>query len=86
MCAGGLSPDDMMEHLPALNAGAIEASLQMVERSDVYMGIFANRYGYVPDGHNISITEMEYNRAVELNKSRADFLSSRRSCVQDERC
>ena len=65
----------MMEHLTALNADAIDASLQMVERADVYLGIFANRYGYVPDGHGISITEMEYDRAVELNKPRLIFSS-----------
>ncbi|MEO1053233.1 MAG: DUF4062 domain-containing protein [Bacteroidota bacterium] len=56
---------NMMEHLPALDADAIEASLEMVDKSDIYIGIFAHRYGYTPNGHDISITEMEYNRAVE---------------------
>jgi tetratricopeptide (TPR) repeat protein len=69
----GFAPHDMMEHLTALNAHAIDASLKMVEQADVYVGIFANRYGYVPDGYDISITEMEYNRAVELNKPRLIF-------------
>jgi tetratricopeptide (TPR) repeat protein len=69
----GFAPHDMMEHLTALNADAIEASLRMVEQADVYLGIFANRYGYVPDGHDISITEMEYERAVALNKPRLIF-------------
>jgi tetratricopeptide (TPR) repeat protein len=69
----GFAPHDMMEHLTALNADAIKASLAMVEEADVYLGIFAYRYGYVPDGHAISITEMEYNRAVELNKPRLIF-------------
>ncbi|MEL6930829.1 MAG: DUF4062 domain-containing protein, partial [Cyanobacteria bacterium J06600_6] len=55
----------MMEQLPALDADAIEASLAMVDESDIYIGIFAHRYGYVPEGHDISITEMEYRRAVE---------------------
>ena len=58
----GFAPHDMMEHLAALNADAIEASLEMVERAEVYIGIFAYRYGYVPDGHDISITEIEYDR------------------------
>ena len=53
----------MMEKLPALDTDAIEASLRMVEEADVYVGVFAWRYGYVPDGHDVSITEMEYNRA-----------------------
>jgi hypothetical protein len=69
----GFEPRDMMEHLTARNADAIAVSLQMVGAADVYVGIFANRYGYVPDGHDISITEMEYNRAVELEKPRLIF-------------
>jgi tetratricopeptide (TPR) repeat protein len=69
----GFAPDDMVEHLTALNTDAIDISLRMVGRADVYVGIFANRYGYVPDGYEISITEMEYNRAVELNKPRLIF-------------
>src|SRR5947208_2540899 len=71
----GYAPHDMMEHLPALNADPIAASLQMVEQADVYVGIFATRYGTIPDGHDISITEMEYDRAVELNKPRLIFFN-----------
>lgn len=55
----------MMEHLPALDADAIRASLDMVDEADVYVGIFAHRYGHIPEGHQISITQMEYERAVE---------------------
>ena len=55
----------MMEHLPASDADAIKASLAMVDEADIYLGVFAFRYGHVPAGHSISITEMEYNRAVE---------------------
>jgi tetratricopeptide (TPR) repeat protein len=69
----GFAPHDMMEHLTALNTDAVDISLQMVERADAYVGIFANRYGYIPDGYKISITEMEYDRAVELNKPRLIF-------------
>jgi tetratricopeptide (TPR) repeat protein len=64
----GFAPHGMMEHLTAENANAIQVSLRMVEEADVYVGILAKRYGYTPDGHEISITEMEYNRAVELGK------------------
>jgi tetratricopeptide (TPR) repeat protein len=63
----------IMEHLPALDADAIAASLRMVDDAEVYVGVFAHRYGYVPEGQSISITEMEYNRAVALNKPRLIF-------------
>lgn len=71
----GFAPHEMMEHLTALDADAIKASLDLVDNADVYLGIFAKRYGYVPDGEDISITEMEYNRAVELDKPRLIFFS-----------
>ena len=46
---------------------------KMVDDADVYIGIFGHRYGHVPKGYDISITEMEYNRAVQQNKSRLIF-------------
>lgn len=64
----------MMEHLPASDASAIEESLRMVDEADIYLGVFAFRYGYIPRGHDISITEMEYNRAVERSIPRLLFL------------
>ncbi len=58
----------MMEHLPASDAEAVPASLKMVDEADIYLLTLAHRYGYVPDANNparISVTEHEYNRAVE---------------------
>ena len=54
----------MMEHLPASDADAIRISMEMVDKADIYLLILAHRYGTLPAGHGISITEMEYNRAV----------------------
>lgn len=72
----GLFPK-MMEHLPAIDADAIQASLALVDQAKIYVGIFAHRYGYVPAQNNplqVSITEMEYNRAVERGIPRLIFL------------
>jgi tetratricopeptide (TPR) repeat protein len=69
----GMFPQ-MMEHLPALDADAIRASLDLVDNADVYVGLFAHRYGYVPAGHDISVTQMEYERAVERGIPRLVFL------------
>lgn len=66
----------MMEHLPANDADAIRASLGLVDQADIYLGVFAHRYGYVPHGFNISITEMEFNRAAERHLPRLTFLLS----------
>ena len=57
-----------MEHLPARDASGIHVSLEMVDQADIYIGVYAWRYGWVPDFYNpdrISITEMEFNRALE---------------------
>ncbi|HWW76555.1 MAG TPA: DUF4062 domain-containing protein, partial [Pyrinomonadaceae bacterium] len=70
----------MQEHLPASGANAasgaeaIRVSLEMVDEAEIYLGVFANRYGYVPAGHDISITEMEYDRAVERGVERMIFM------------
>src|SRR5437870_12697151 len=67
----------MMEHLPASDAEAISVSLKLVDEANIYLGVFAHRYGYVPKTNNpqqISITEMEYNRAVERRIPRLIFL------------
>lgn len=66
----------MMEALPASSADAIQASQRLVNQADIYVGVFAHRYGYVPSGQRISITEMEYNRAVERGIDRLIFIIS----------
>lgn len=64
----------MMEHLPAADADATQESLLMVNEADIYLGIFAYRYGYIPKGYDISITEMEYKGAAERGIPRLIFL------------
>jgi len=48
----------------------IESSLDMVEKAHAYVGIVSHRYGGVPEDKkrnrdNLSITELEYRRALE---------------------
>src|SRR5256714_1914304 len=72
----GMFPS-MMERLPASDAEAISASLKLVDEADIYVGVFAHRYGYVPKENNpqqISITEMEYDRAAERKIPRLIFI------------
>lgn len=57
-----------MEHLPARDANGMRVSLEMVDKADIYIGVYAWRYGWIPDFDNpgqISITEMEFNRASD---------------------
>jgi tetratricopeptide (TPR) repeat protein len=53
-----------MEHLPAVDADAVDESVRMVDAADLYVGIYGHRYGTIPAGFDASITEMEFDRAV----------------------
>ncbi|HRQ23930.1 MAG TPA: DUF4062 domain-containing protein [Anaerolineales bacterium] len=46
----------------------LDACLKEVEQSDLFIGIYALRYGFIPEGADISITEMEYRHAKTLGK------------------
>ncbi|HEV7892849.1 MAG TPA: DUF4062 domain-containing protein [Pyrinomonadaceae bacterium] len=70
----GMFYPEMMEHLSAADANAVEVSLRMVDKAEVYLGVFGFRYGYVPPDADISVTEMEYNRAAELGIPRLIFM------------
>lgn len=54
-------------------AGAV-LCLSDVAACDLYIGIFAWRYGYIPPGEDRSITELEYRHAVKLGKPKLIFL------------
>lgn len=70
-----------MDYLSAENdRDAIDVSMRLVEESEVYVGIFGQRYGFRPDdprnSNEISITEMEYRRAKELGMPILIFIMS----------
>jgi HEAT repeat protein len=52
----------------------LEKCLADVARCDVYIGLFAWRYGFVPPGYTQSITELEYREAARLGKPCLIFL------------
>ena len=45
-----------------------DACLSEIEDCDLFVGIYAHRYGYVPNQANISITEAEFRHAKKLKK------------------
>lgn len=44
---------------------SIGQSRDWVDRADVYVAILGHRYGFVPAGSEISVAEIEFNRAME---------------------
>ncbi|MFJ8579595.1 HEAT repeat domain-containing protein [Micromonospora sp. NPDC093277] len=52
----------------------LERCLADVRRCDLYVGLFAWRYGYRPSGQKSSITELEYREALAAGKPCLIFL------------
>jgi len=63
----------LFEELPAKDRRADELYLDFVERSAVYLGIFANEYGW-EDEEGVSPTEREFDRATVKRKNRLVFV------------
>jgi hypothetical protein len=63
-----------MEDYVANDTRPVEKCLSDVEKCDIYVGIFAWRYGFVPEGYEFSITEQEYRSAKTYKIPRLIFL------------
>ena len=64
-----------MEKYPAFDERPLRFCRDDVARCDVYIGIFAHRYGFRPAGRNDnplnkSITHLEYDHAGEVKPSK----------------
>jgi len=63
-----------MESFGARPEDSTTACLKEVEESDLFVGIYAHRYGYIPKDSDVSITEQEYNHAQKLGKPIFGFI------------
>jgi hypothetical protein len=66
-----------MEDYVAADQRPLKKCLDDVARCEIYIGIFAWRYGYIPEKDNPekkSITDLEFRKATELGKPRLIFL------------
>jgi|GEM_PF-1914578 len=69
----GLRPINM-DDFGSQPGGAAGVSLREVQKADIFVGIVARRYGYVPDGGAISVTEQEYDQAERRGIPRLMYL------------
>jgi hypothetical protein len=67
-----------MEAFGARTEDSTTVCLQEVEESDLFVGIYAHRYGYVPKDATASFTEQEFDYAKKLGKPIFGFI------VEDE--
>jgi hypothetical protein len=63
-----------MEFFEAMAFGATAGSKQKLDGADLYVGIFAHRYGYIEAGQDKGITEIEFDHATERGLDRLCFL------------
>lgn len=64
-----------MEHFEAMGVGAVEGSKRKLDPTDLYVGIFAFRYGYIETGYDKSVTEIEFDHAGILGLERLCFFA-----------
>ena len=63
-----------MEFFEAMTLGAAAGSKRKLDDADLYVGIFAHRYGYIEEGQEKGVTEIEFDHATERGLDRLCFL------------
>jgi len=67
--------DVSMENFGSRDNRPLEECLRLIrEETDFFVGIYAHRYGYIPDGYEVSITEFEYDEAIKCKIPTLVFL------------
>lgn len=66
--------DVAMEDLGARDERPMGECIRLVQESDYFVGIYAYRYGYVPEENEASITEVEYQAAAEAGLKRLIYI------------
>lgn len=67
--------DVSMEHFGARDERPLNECVRLVQNeSDLFVGIYAHRYGYVPDGADVSISELEYKAASDFSLPRFIYM------------
>ncbi len=74
----------LFEDLPPKDRRPDEVYLDMVQKSDIYIGIFGNQYG-VADANNISPVEIEYCCARDNSKERIILIKDAEAFARDPR-
>src|SRR5258708_8258664 len=66
----------MMEYWPAMDKKAVQECMAEIDGCDIYVGLYAHRYGHCPEDSDLSITELEFDRATQKGLKRLCFLLS----------
>jgi hypothetical protein len=64
-----------MEQFESMGMGATQGSKAKLDDANVYVGIVANRYGYIEDGYDKSVTELEFDYVGTRGLDRLCFVA-----------
>ncbi|MDP9078863.1 MAG: DUF4062 domain-containing protein [Bacteroidota bacterium] len=60
--------DIAMEHFGSRDARPLDECTRLItDETDIFIGIYAHRYGFIPEGSSISVTESEYQAAKQVD-------------------
>src|SRR4051812_12647140 len=67
--------DVSMEHFGARDDRPADECMRLVKQeSDLFVGIYAHKYGFIPKGADLSICEMEYKAASDASLPRFIYI------------
>jgi hypothetical protein len=70
-----------LEYFAPNDIPPLDRCIQAVHRSDAVVLIIGHRYGFIPEGHDVSIAEIEFNEAQETRKPVLAFVISDEALV-----
>lgn len=81
--------DVAMENDSAKFMDVIDSSLQMVRDGSAYIGVIGKKYGQIPKSpvknpNDLSITELEFNEALRLNRPMLLFIMGTKHLIQEQ--
>lgn len=71
--------------ISAVDSKRHQESRQMIQQSDIFLGLYDADYGTIPAGETASHTELEYQFAMEINKPAILFVMDGPRDIEDER-
>jgi hypothetical protein len=73
-----------MENDSAKYVDLIESSLQMVRNASAFIGVISRKYGQTPHPDGLSITELEFNEAMRLDRPILLFIMGAKHLLREE--
>jgi GTPase SAR1 family protein len=64
----------LAEDFSAVDRRPLDELLGKVNEADLYLCVLAHRYGFIPEGSDLSVTELEFNRSLQREIPRLVFL------------